>query len=294
MRNAAARVRPSNGRSALVLAAGWCLISGCAREVEQPVVAGLQRGTAAAVLRLATTTSTRDSGLLDALLPGFETAHRCRVDVIAVGTGAALRLGEAGDVDVLLVHARQAELAFMNGQHGTRHEEFMYNGFALLGPENDPAEIRDVPPSEALKRIAAGKREFFSRGDDSGTHQREVLLWKQAGGRREWGGYLEVGQGMGPTLLMADQKRGYTLADMGTYLKFKEKIDLVPLVVGAESLRNPYAAVVVNARKHEAINARLAGALVDYLISPETQRRIAAYRIAGRPLFTPTRLDDAR
>ena len=182
------------------------------------------------MLRLATTTSTRDSGLLDQLLPVFEEAHHCRVDVIAVGTGAALKLGESGDVDVVMVHARTAEEAFMQAQHGIRHEEFMYNDFVLLGPENDPAEIRGMEPIAAMKRIATRKHRFVSRGDDSGTHKREMSLWKQAKVKSGWREYLECGQGMGPTLVIANNQIGYTLADMGTFLNLGKRIDLVPLV----------------------------------------------------------------
>jgi tungstate transport system substrate-binding protein len=210
--------------------------------------------------------------------------------VVAVGTGAALRLGEAGDADVLLVHARQAELAFMAANHGVRHEEFMYNDFLLLGPGDDPAEIRDIDPVEALNKIAAADQTFVSRGDDSGTHKRELSLWEQAGGRPDWKEYLESGQGMGPTLVMADEKRGYVLADMGTYLKFQDKVDLVPLAAAAESLRNPYAVIVVNPDKHEKINDELAGALVEFLISDEAQQLIDGYQVAGQQLFHPTRL----
>ena len=265
-------------------------LRGCVAENDPSTVTASAEPTATPVLRLATTTSTRDSGLLDVLLPGFEAQQGCRVDVIAVGTGAALRLGEAGDVDVLMVHARAAEQAFMKAQHGTRHEEFMYNSFLLIGPANDPAQIRSLEPAAALTRIAMGKHRFFSRGDQSGTHQRELQIWGQAGGRVKWAGYYEAGQGMGPTLLMADEKQGYTLVDMGTYLKLQEKVDLVPLVEEVKSLRNPYAALVVNPARRDKQNAALASTFVDFLISQPTQRQIADYRIAGRALFTPTRL----
>ncbi|MEE3370091.1 MAG: substrate-binding domain-containing protein [Planctomycetota bacterium] len=278
--------------------AALCLLTslgspGCVAENDPSTVTASAAPPAAAVLRLATTTSTRDSGLLDVLLPGFEGQQGCRVDVIAVGTGAALRLGEAGDVDVLVVHARTAEQAFMAAKYGTRHEEFMYNNFLLVGPASDPAKIRALEPAAALARIATGRHVYFSRGDDSGTHKRELQIWDQVGGLVEWADYREVGQGMGPTLMMADEKQGYTLVDMGTYLKFKEKIDLVPLVEEANSLRNPYAALVVSAARHEKLNATLAAAFVDFLISQPTQRQIADYRISGRALFTPTRLDAA-
>jgi tungstate transport system substrate-binding protein len=227
---------------------------------------------------------------LDELLPAFEKAQNCRVDVVAVGTGAALKLGEAGDADVVLVHARKAEEAFMEAQHGIRREEFMYNDFVLLGPKDDPATIRDVEPIEALKNIATGKHRFISRGDDSGTHKREMALWKQAGGRPAWHDYIESGQGMGPTLVIADEMQAYVLADMGTYLNFKDKIEIVPLAAAAASLRNPYAAIVVNPAKHEKIDERLANAFVDFLISVDAQRLIGDYRVGGQQLFHPTRL----
>jgi tungstate transport system substrate-binding protein len=243
------------------------------------------------VLRLATTTSTRDSGLLDELLPVFEQVHDCRVDVVAVGTGAALKLGEAGDADVVMVHARKAEEAFMEAGHGTRHEEFMYNDFVLLGPELDPAQMRGTGPAVALRKIAEQGAVFISRGDDSGTHKREMSLWAEAGIEPEWESYLEAGQGMGPTLMMADEKQGYVLADRGTYLNFRDKIELVPLSEGAANLRNPYAAIVVNAEKHDRMSGVLAESFADFLISEQAQRLIAGYRIAGQQLFHPTRLD---
>lgn len=246
--------------------------------------------SASGVLRLATTTSTRDSGLLDQLLPDFEKQHGCRVDVVAKGTGAALKLGEGGDADVLIVHAREAENAFMDAGHGVRHAEFMTNYFTILGPAADPAVAKGQPPAEVLKRIAAAKVKFLSRGDDSGTHKRELSLWKAVGGRPEWDGYLETGQGMGRTLTMADEMQGYVITDVGTYLKFQDKIDLVPLATASDDLRNPYAAIVVNPNKHERINSKLAGLLVDYLISDTAQKKIGEYRAAGERLFLPTRL----
>jgi tungstate transport system substrate-binding protein len=274
-----------------LLGLGGAALASCSGEAQQPTPTVSQEESAGDVLRLATTTSTRDSGLLDELLPVFEEANRCRVDVVAVGTGAALKLGEAGDADVVMVHARKAEEAFMQAGHGVRHEEFMYNDFVLLGPEQDPAGIRNVEPVEAMKKIAEGQHGFVSRGDDSGTHKRELSLWDKAGGRSDWDAYLEAGQGMGPTLIMADEKQVYVLADMGTFLNLRDKISLVPLAAPAESLQNPYAAVVVNPEKHEKINRKLADAFVDFLISGQAQRLIAGYQIAGQQLFYPTRLD---
>ena len=238
-----------------------------------------------AVLRLATTTSTRDSGLLDELLPSFEARHGVRVDVIAAGTGKALRLGEAGDVDVVLVHARAAEDAFMAAGHGARRVDVMFNAFEILGPAEDPAGIRNLEPAVALRHIARSGKRFISRADDSGTHKRELLLW--GGDVERWSGYIEAGQGMGRTLIIADQMLAYVLADRGTYLAFKEKIELIPLVSGAPELRNPYGAMAVNPAKHDRIQGELADAFLDYLVSSETQRKIASHRIADEPLFHP-------
>jgi tungstate transport system substrate-binding protein len=241
-------------------------------------------------LRLATTTSTRDSGLLDALLPMFERQQACAVDVVAVGTGAALRLGEAGDADVLIVHAPESEQEFMQAGHGRRREPFMFNSFVLLGPPADPAEVRQLDAVAALPKIAATGATFISRGDDSGTHKRELALWQQAGGRPAWPEYLESGQGMGATLVMADEKRGYTLSDEGTYLKFRDKVELVPLTARSESLHNPYAVITIDPSKSNLVQAELADRLLDFLLSEEAQRTIADHRVEGEQLFTPTRL----
>ena len=240
------------------------------------------------VLRLAVTTSTRDSGLLDVLVPTFEQRVGVRTDVIAVGTGAALKLGEAGDVDVVLVHAREAEQAFMEGSHGVRREDVMYNTFEILGPLDDPADIRASDPATALQTIATGGLRFVSRGDESGTNKREQRLWKSGGGRPDWSGYIESGQGMGATLMMADQMQAYVLSDRGTYLKFKKKIGLVPLVPSSERLRNPYGIMVVNPQKHSSINVESAQAFVDFMISADAQQLIRDYRIDGEQLFYPS------
>lgn len=245
------------------------------------------------VLRLATTTSVRDSGLLDRLLPLFESQHDCRVDVVAVGTGAALKLGENGDADALLVHAPASEKKFMEAGHGTRREELMYNYFVILGPADDPAKIKGLDAVEAFKKIADGKFCFLSRGDDSGTHKRELDLWQQAGGRPEWSDYLETGQGMGTTLTMAYEKQGYVLADEATYLNFQDKIDLVKLSGESESLINRYSVITVNPNKTPKINATLATDLADFLISPEAQQLIQDYKIAEKQLFIPTRFSKA-
>jgi tungstate transport system substrate-binding protein len=247
------------------------------------------------VLRLATTTSARDSGLLEEILPTFEQSSGCRVDVIAVGTGAALRLGEAGDVDVLVVHAREAELKFMSAGFGQRHEEFMLNHFVILGPPDDPARIKHQGAVSAFSRLAAGPHVFVSRGDESGTHQREKRLWKLAKQSPdseycESGYYLESGQGMGPTLVIASEKRGYVLSDMGTYLNFRDRIELVPFVSDDDELQNPYAVMTVSEKVHDGVNAGDADLFLEFLISPATQNSIANFRKQGERLFQPTRI----
>lgn len=249
-------------------------------------------GSNKSALRLAVTTSTRDSGLLDELVPVFERQAQVRVDVVAVGTGAALTLGQAGDVDVILVHAREAEDEFMAGGHGVRREDLMFNTFVILGPENDPAAVASLEPVSALQQIAGGKHRFVSRGDDSGTHQRETKLWADGGGLPEWENFVESGQGMGATLTMADQMNAYVLTDRGTYLRFKEKIRLVPLGAASECLRNPYGVIVVNPDKHQGHDDKLAHAFVDFLVSPQAQALIGDYQLHGEPLFHPLRLQD--
>ncbi len=242
------------------------------------------------VLRLAVTTSTRDSGLLDVLVPVFERDRGVRVDVIAVGTGKALRLGQAGDVDVVLVHSRESEDAFVAAGHGTRREDVMYNTFEILGPPDDPAAIAGVDPLVALQRIGAGRHRFVSRGDDSGTHKRELLLWRKGGGRPRWDNYIESGRGMGASLIMADQMEAYVLADRGTYSSFKQKIRLAPLAAASKDLMNPYGIIVVNPNKHPAIRGDLANAFVDFIIAPPAQRLIRDYTANGEQLFHPLRL----
>ena len=248
--------------------------------------------TARSVLRLAVTTSTHDTGLIEALVPLFEDQHTCRVDVIAVGSGKALRLGERGDVDVVLVHAQPDEDQFMSAGHGVRREDVMYNRFELLGPVADPAGIKGMEVTEALQRIVVGKHRFVSRGDDSGTHKRELSLWREDDEDMPsgWDNYMESGQGMGATLVMADQMKAYPLSDRGTYIAFKNKIDLVPLIPASEPLINPYGIMTVNPGKNDRIQHDLANAFVDFIISPETQWIVGDFRLAGETLFHPLHL----
>ena len=248
-------------------------------------VAGCPRSPAR--LRLATTTSTRDTGLLDVLLPVFEKEAGVKVDVIAVGTGQALKLAEAGDVDVVLVHARDAEDAFMAAGHGVRREDVMHNTFELLGPPADPAGVKGVEVVEALARIAAHKAPFVSRGDDSGTHKKELALWRDAGGLTKWEGYLETGQGMGNTLMVASEKRAYVLSDRATYLAFKQKIELAPFAPNSEKLNNPYGVIVVNPARHPKVDVRHANAFADFLISERARELISGFTVGGEQLYFP-------
>lgn len=252
------------------------------------------------VLRLATTTSTADSGLLDAILPGFEEENNARVDVVAVGTGQAIELGEAGDADVILVHARAREDAFVEEGHGTSRSDVMYNDFILVGPSDDPAGAAGMSTAaEALDAIAAAGAPFASRGDDSGTHTKEMSLWEAAGITPDPAGgwYNSLGQGMGETLTFANEAGAYTLTDRGTYLSMRDSLPNLIIVVGGDSidgntdptLLNPYGVIPVNPEKSEAINAELAQSFVEWITSPEVQEQIGQFGVEqyGQPLFYP-------
>jgi len=237
-------------------------------------------------LRLATTTSTENSGLLAMLLPPFEEANNCRVDVLSVGTGKALKLGETGDVDVLLVHARDKEDQFIADGHGVDRRDVMYNDFIILGPATDPLGIaggKDV--SKALSKIAAAQATFLSRGDDSGTHIREMKLWDGIDITPSGRWYLEVGRSMGAVITMADERGGYTLSDRGTFLAYQAKTDLKIVVEQDPGLRNPYGGIRVNPARHPHIKAELATRFLDYLTSPSTRKRINGFQVNGEQLF---------
>ncbi len=252
------------------------------------------------VLRLATTTSTADSGLLDAILPAFEEANNARVDVVAVGTGQAIELGEAGDADVILVHARAREDAFVAEGHGTQRYDVMYNDFIIVGPPDDPAGVAGMSSAaEALAAIAAAGAPFASRGDDSGTHTKEMSLWETAGITPDPAGgwYNSLGQGMGETLTFANEAGAYTMTDRGTFLSMRDNLPNLVVVVGGESiadnadpkLLNPYGVIPVNPEKSEAINAELAQKFAEWLTSPEVQTMIGEFGVEtfGQPLFYP-------
>ena len=243
----------------------------------------------AETLRLATTTSTENSGLLGAILPDFERKTGIKVHVIAVGTGKALRMGRDGDVDVVLVHARSAEEKFVAQRYGVERFPVMHNDFIIVGPKDDPAGVTTMSPDvvAALQRIAASKTRFISRGDDSGTHKKELSLWRAAdiAPRGQW--YLQAGQGMGKVLQMASEMQAYTLTDRGTWLAMRDKLDLKLLVEGDERLFNPYGIIAVNPARHTDVKYREAQALIEWFISDETKRKIADFRVGGEQLFVP-------
>lgn len=240
---------------------------------------------------LATTTSTENSGLLAEILPVFEEEFNATVEVVAVGTGQALALGEDGNADVLLVHARDREDAFMAAGHGVRREDVMYNDFVLLGPSADPAGIRGMSAaSAALAQIAATESPFVSRGDDSGTHVKETAIWTEAGIEPAGDWYNSAGQGMGAVLTIADEQQAYTLSDRATFLaRTLQGIDLEILVEGDPTLFNPYGVIAVNPIKGEQINADLAQDFINWLISLPAQEMIGDFGVDqfGSPLFVP-------
>jgi len=237
-------------------------------------------------LRMSTTTSTENSGLLAVLLPPFEKKSGCKVDVVAVGTGKALKLGEAGDVDVVFVHARSLEDKFVANGFGVNRRDVMYNDFVLLGPSDDPAGVSksDNAPT-AFRAIVSKGSPFISRGDESGTHQKEKEVWAAAGIAPRGSWYIEAGQGMGEVITMATQKRGYTLSDRGTYIAFRKKTDLVVLRQGDKNLWNPYGIIAVNPKKYSHVKYDLATKLVDFVTGPEGQSLIAGFKVDGEPLF---------
>lgn len=242
-------------------------------------------------LVLATTTSTENSGLLAFLLPDFEEQFNAEIDVIAVGTGQALKLGEDGNADVLLVHARAREDAFLDAGHGSRREDVMYNDFVIVGPPDDPAEIGAMTDVvAAFQKIAVAEAPFVSRGDDSGTHTKEKAVWEKAGIEPSGNWYISAGQGMGAVLTMADEQQAYTLSDRATYLaRTLEDTDLAIVVEGDPLLFNPYGVIAVNPDKGDHIQADLANTFIDWLISVPTQEKIAQFGVDefGDPLFTP-------
>lgn len=279
-------------------------------------VAGLTTATAFSddkVLKMSTTTSTQSSGLLDILLPEFTKQTGIEVKVIAKGTGAAIRDGIDGNVDLIFVHAKGREEQFVADGFGTKRYPVMHNDFVLLGPADDPAGIKGMSDAgKALETIAAAKATFVSRGDDSGTHTKEQFLWRQSGvtldektqaivknGKTKeisymvpadssaW--YLSIGQGMGKALTFTEEKQGYTMSDRGTYIKYRygktPALDLEVLTEGGADLANPYGIIPINPAKHPHVKNDLAMEFVEWIISPEGQKMINDYRLEGKQLF---------
>lgn len=239
-------------------------------------------------IRMATTTSTDNSGLLEVILPPFEKTHGVTVDVIAVGTGKAIKLGESGNVDLILVHAPAAEERFVTAGYGVNRRAVMHNDFVLLGPEEDPAKIKGVKDiKEAFAKIAKTGSLFISRGDDSGTHKKEKSIWKAAGVDPEGSWYLESGQGMGTVLQMAHEKLAYTISDRGTFLAYRPKIDLIVISEGDSALYNPYGVIAVNPDRHSQVKYVRAMTLIGWLTSPECQKMIGEFKKGGEILFHP-------
>jgi tungstate transport system substrate-binding protein len=275
---------------------------------------------AAESIRMSTTTSTRDSGLLDYLLPEFTKDTGIEVMVIAKGTGAAIRDGIDGNVDVIFVHDPQREKKFVEDGWGTQRYEVMHNDFVIVGPEKDPAGIKgEKNVLAALGKIAAAGAPFISRGDDSGTHARELALWKKSGlpltkseqsvkkdgkdatvsfevPQGAW--YLSIGQGMGKTLFMAEEKEGYALSDRGTFIqqKYGKKppTSLDILVEGDEGLLNPYGVIPVNPAKYPSVKSAAADSFAKWLVSRRGQELIARYTLEGKQLFFPDAIPDAK
>ncbi len=244
---------------------------------------------------LATTTSTQDSGLLDVLIPLFEKKTGYFVKTIAVGSGQALMLGKRGEADILLVHSPEAEIKFINSGYGINRRRVMHNDFVLLGPKEDPANVKNSRSiKEAFKRVAEQRALFISRGDNSGTHVKELNIWKIIGkypDKERW--YQQTGSGMGQTLSVANEKNGYTLSDRGTYLALKRNLILQILKEGDEELKNIYHVIEINPERFSNINHVGARALADFFVSKEVQKIIKTFGVDrfGSPLFFPDAVD---
>ncbi|WML37032.1 substrate-binding domain-containing protein [Clostridium sp. OS1-26] len=228
---------------------------------------------------LATTTSTQDSGLLDNILPVFEKESGIKVKVVAKGTGEAMKMGERGDADCLLVHAKAQEEKFVKDGFGVKRYDVMYNDFIIVGPKNDPAKIKEQAasdPIKALKLISESKSPFISRGDESGTHSKEKELWKAAGITPSGSFYISAGKGMGAVLQMAKEKNAYTLTDRATYLSMKDKLDLIIVTEKNDKLYNQYGVIKLNPEKHK-IKEKEADEFITWILSDKTQKLISEF-----------------
>jgi tungstate transport system substrate-binding protein len=240
------------------------------------------------VLRISTTTSTENSGLLAVLNPVFQEKHNARIDVIAVGTGKALRIGGNGDVDVVFVHAPVAEMKYVEQGDFINRSAVMHNDFVIVGPKHDPANIASATTVVgALAKIATAQAPFISRGDDSGTHKKEKQLWEQVGVDPKGDWYASAGQGMGAVLRIVDDKQGYALTDRGTQIAYSDKMSLQVLFEGGSALFNPYHIMAVNPEKHQHVNYKLAKKYIDFVVGEQGQKIIADYKKSGQQLFYP-------
>ncbi|WP_020396947.1 substrate-binding domain-containing protein [Thiolinea disciformis] len=240
------------------------------------------------VIKMSTTTSTENSGLLKFLLPKFEEKTGYSVQVIAVGSGKALKMGEDGDVDVVLSHAPAAEKEFVEKGFGDKRYPVMYNDFVVLGPEADPAGIKELKSTaESFAKIAETKSPFISRGDDSGTHKKELKIWETAKIKPEGEWYREAGDGMEKVIQMSGELNAYTLADRGTWLAVMNKSPLKILHEGDKELFNPYGIMAVSQKRYPDINHDGAQALIDWMVSEEGQAAIASFKVNDMVLFTP-------
>jgi len=240
------------------------------------------------LLRLATTTSTANSGLMDYLMPEFTSDTEIEVQIIAVGTGKALRLGREGDVDAVLVHAKSAEQEFVAAGFGVQRFDVMYNDFVLIGPHHDPAKISTSQSViEVLNKISQAKETFISRGDDSGTHKKELSLWQKTSISPQGDWYKSVGQGMGKVIQIANELGAYTMTDRGTWLAYQAKSNLSLLYQGDPPLFNPYGIIAVNPKKHGHVNYDGAESLINWFISKKGQRLINDFTVKGENLFIP-------
>lgn len=241
-------------------------------------------------LTLASTTSTLDSGLFDILIPVFEKKYNCSVKIIAVGTGQAIRLARDGNADVLLIHDREAEEKFVNDGYGVKRLEVMHNDFFIVGPKSDPTGIKGLKALDAFKKIFELKGSFISRGDDSGTHKKELSFWKKLNLKPAGSWYLESGTGMETTLRIANEKIAHTLCDRATWLAHRKEVDMLEILVqGDPELFNPYSVIVVSPTKYPWVKYDLAKKFADFLRSSEGQEIIRNYGINkfGSPLFFP-------
>ena len=261
------------------------------------VLAGRARAEPAETITVASTTSTEQSGLFKHLLPVFTAAKNIGVKVVALGTGQALDVGRRGDADVVFVHDTKAEEAFLAEGFASKRQDVMYNDFVIVGPKSDPARAGGKDVLEALRRIAAAKAPFISRGDRSGTHAAELRYWKAAdvdvaATKGEW--YKEIGQGMGPALNTASASNAYLLSDRGTWLSFKNRGDLTILVAGDRRLFDQYGVMLVNPVKHPQVKVAAGQAFIDWLVSKPGQEAIASYKIDGEQLFFPNATPDSK